>query len=117
MQRDPSHIIAVYIMASRRNGTIYVGVTGHLVWRTWQHRTEAMKGFTSDYGCKTLVWYQTFETVIEAIGYEKKIKKWRRAWKLALIEADNPQWLDLAAPWFVDVEPGIATPAMGPFLP
>lgn len=107
--RDPEHIIATYIMASRRNGTIYTGVSSNLVRRVSQHRRGAMPGFTEKYGCKTLVWYRSFETVVAAISCEKKIKRWRRAWKLELIEAKNPQWLDLAEPWFRDIPPVIRT--------
>lgn len=98
--RDPAHIIAAYIMASRRNGTIYTGVTSNLVQRVWRHRIGVFEGFSARYGCKRLVWYEPFETIAAAIAREKKMKKWRRAWKLALIEERNPQWLDLAAGWF-----------------
>ena len=115
--RDPDHIIAVYIMASRRNGTIYTGVTGNLLARVWQHRSGIMKGFTQEHGCKTLVWYEQCDTVAAAISREKQIKKWRRKWKLALIEANNPQWLDLAGSWFADVDPLIAGSPVGPYLP
>lgn len=93
-------VIAVYIMANFRNGTIYTGVTSDLVQRTWQHRTGVTTGFASEYGCKTLVWYEQHENMIEAIVREKALKKWRRSWKLALIEAANPQWFDLAAEWY-----------------
>jgi putative endonuclease len=93
-------VIAVYIMANFRNGTIYTGVTSDLMQRIWQHRTGATPGFASEHGCKTLVWYEQHENMIEAIVREKALKKWRRSWKLALIEAANPQWLDLAADWY-----------------
>ena len=93
-------VIAVYIMANFRNGTIYTGVTSDLMQRIWQHRTGATPGFASEHGCKTLVWYEQHENMIEAIGREKALKKWRRSWKLALIEDANPQWLDLAAGWY-----------------
>ena len=72
--RDPDHIIAVYIMASRRNGTIYTGMTSHLVGRVWQHRNEVAPGFASQYSCKTLVWYEPHETIVGAIDREKAIK-------------------------------------------
>ena len=98
--RDPRRVIAVYILASSRNGTIYVGVTSDLISRVWQHRTGSTKGFTSLYGCKTLVWYEQHGSIVEAIIREKALKTWRRAWKLDLIEARNPQWLDLAADWY-----------------
>jgi putative endonuclease len=85
----------VYILASDRNGTLYVGITSDIAARVWQHRTGAVPGFTSRYGVHRLVHLETFTDVNEAILREKRIKKWRRAWKLELIERDNPQWLDL----------------------
>jgi putative endonuclease len=85
----------VYIMASQRNGTLYTGVTSNLARRAYEHREGLIKGFTSDYGVKLLVWYETFPTAGEAITSEKRIKRWRRTWKLELIEKLNPQWLDL----------------------
>lgn len=115
--RDPDHIVAVYIMASRRNGTIYTGMTAHLVGRVWQHRSGVIQGFTTEHGCKTLVWYEPHETIVGAISREKKIKTWRRKWKLALIEAKNPQWLDIAEPWFAGGIPLIPGLIIGPFLP
>ncbi|SFJ01371.1 Predicted endonuclease, GIY-YIG superfamily [Bosea sp. OK403] len=89
--REPS----VYIMASRRNGTLYVGVTSQLGERAWQHRTGVVPGFTRRYGCKLLVWYERYERMDEAIAREKQIKAGSRARKLALIEAINPTWRDL----------------------
>ena len=86
---------AVYIMANRRNGAVYAGVTSNLVQRAWQHREGATKGFTSRYGCKLLVWYELCGTMEGAIAREKQIKGGSRAKKLALIEAMNPQWRDL----------------------
>ena len=85
----------VYIMASQRNGTLYVGVTGDLSRRVYEHREGLIGGLTEKYGVKMLVWYEAFPTASEAITSEKRIKRWRRAWKLALIEKLNPQWLDL----------------------
>ncbi len=85
----------VYILASQRNGTLYVGVTGDLARRVYEHREGLIKGFTSRYGVTMLVWYEDFPTADEAISAEKRIKRWRRAWKLQLIEKMNPQWLDL----------------------
>ena len=85
----------VYIMASQRNGTLYVGVTGNLAKRVYEHREGLLKGFTRRYGVKMLVWYEHFPTADEAISFEKRLKRWRRAWKLELIEKLNPQWLDL----------------------
>jgi putative endonuclease len=92
--------IAVYLMASARNGTLYTGVTSALVARVSQHKLGVFEGFSKQYGCKTLVWYETRPTMLEAIAREKQIKRWRRAWKLALIEAGNPQWRDLSEEWF-----------------
>ena len=85
----------VYILASRRNGTLYVGVTSNLPQRVWQHKNNAVAGFTSRYGVHTLVWYESHETMESAIVREKAIKEWKRAWKLALIEKSNPAWRDL----------------------
>ena len=88
-------LIAVYIMASRRNGTLYLGVTGNLPQRAYQHREGLIDGFAKKYGCKMLVWYESHEEMGAAIAREKEVKKWRRAWKLDLIEKRNPQWRDL----------------------
>jgi len=85
----------VYILASARNGTLYVGMTSDLAGRVHQHREGLTPGFTSQYGVKMLVWYEDFPTADEAITAEKRIKRWRRAWKLQRIEAMNPQWFDL----------------------
>jgi putative endonuclease len=87
--------IAVYIMASKRNGTLYLGVAGNLPQRTHQHREGLIEGFSQRYGCKHLVWFEQHQEMGAAIAREKDIKKWRRAWKLALIEKTNPQWRDL----------------------
>ena len=85
----------VYIMASDRNGTLYTGVTAQLSLRAHQHRMGLTKGFTQRYGCKTLVWYDYFETMLDAIACEKRIKAGSRKAKISLIEAMNPDWLDL----------------------
>jgi putative endonuclease len=85
----------VYILASRRNGTLYVGVTNDLSRRVYEHREGLIPGFTATYGVKQLVWYDVFASVDEAIAHEKRLKRWRRSWKLALIEAMNPDWADL----------------------
>jgi len=94
MTRDLDPV--VYLLASRRNGTLYLGVTSNLIQRIAQHREGSIKGFTSDYGVKTLVWFEQHATMEHAILREKLIKKWRRAWKLDLIEKGNPDWRDLA---------------------
>jgi putative endonuclease len=85
----------VYIMASKRNGTLYIGVTNNLVRRVWEHRTGTVPGFTSKYGVKTLVYFESAIDIGAAILREKQIKKWNRDWKLALIEKSNPEWRDL----------------------
>ena len=86
---------ACYMMASARNGTLYIGVTSNLRKRAWEHREGVVDGFTKDYGCKSLVWYEICETPMAAITREKQLKKWNRAWKLRLIEEKNPNWNDL----------------------
>lgn len=86
----------VYIMASDRNGTLYVGVTSNLIGRVMQHREGTFGGFTSRYGVARLVWYDMADTMEAAIAAEKRIKKWPRQYKLNLIERDNPHWDDLA---------------------
>ncbi|HEY1328294.1 MAG TPA: GIY-YIG nuclease family protein [Casimicrobiaceae bacterium] len=86
---------AVYILASARNGTLYIGVTSDLVKRVWQHRQTFIDGFTRDYGTTQLVWYEQHASAEAAITREKQIKKWKRAWKLELIENANPYWNDL----------------------
>ncbi len=95
MQRDFQP--AVYIMASQRNGTTYVGVTSNLVQRVWQHREGLVAGFTKRHGCKTLVWFELNATMEHAIAREKQLKGGSRRRKLALIEAGNPMWRDLFA--------------------
>ncbi|WP_109126131.1 GIY-YIG nuclease family protein [Dyella sp. C11] len=86
---------AVYILASQRNGTLYVGVTSDLIKRVWQHRSDAVAGFTSRHCIHALVWYELHETMESAILREKRLKEWKRAWKLRLIEGENPEWRDL----------------------
>ena len=85
----------VYILASERNGTLYTGVTGDLARRTWMHKSEAVDDFTKRYGVHRLVYVEFHHSMSDAIIRMKQIKKWRRAWKLALIEKTNPQWQDL----------------------
>jgi putative endonuclease len=86
---------AVYILASRRNGTLYVGVTSNLPERIRQHKQGEIEGFTKQYGVHMLVHVEHFPTMLEAITREKQIKKWNRSWKLKLIEEANPDWRDL----------------------
>ena len=82
-------------MANKRNGTLYTGVTSNLVQRVWQHKNNLAEGFTKRYGIHTLVWYEVHETMESAITREKMVKKWKRVWKRALIEKNNPGWRDL----------------------
>jgi putative endonuclease len=83
---------AVYILASKRNGTLYVGVTSDLRKRAWTHKNDLIEGFTRKYGVHLLVYYELYEDMVSAITREKQIKKWNRAWKLELIEEQNPDW-------------------------
>jgi len=85
----------VYILASKRNGTIYTGVTSDLIKRVWEHKHGVVEGFTRRYGVHILVWYELHESMVSAIEREKSIKNWSRQDKLNLIENSNPRWLDL----------------------
>jgi putative endonuclease len=86
---------AVYILASKRNGTLYVGVTSDLIKRIWEHKNGMVDGFSKRYGVQSLVWYELHATMESAITREKRLKDWKRVWKLELIESANPNWLDL----------------------
>jgi putative endonuclease len=85
----------VYILASKRNGTLYVGMTDNLVKRVWIHKSGVLPGFTTKHGVKTLVWHEEHESRESAFTRERQIKKWNRAWKLELVEKINPDWRDL----------------------
>ncbi|WP_254434886.1 GIY-YIG nuclease family protein [Magnetospirillum sp. UT-4] len=85
----------VYILANRRNGTLYIGVTSDVIRRIWEHKTDAVEGFTKTYGVHMLVYYEMHETMPDAILREKQMKKWNRAWKIEMIQRFNPQWRDL----------------------
>jgi len=85
----------VYIMASRSNGTIYIGVASDLPKRAWEHREGRIEGFTKKYGCKMLVWFEQHDEIEAAILREKQMKEWKPAWKLRVIEEMNPDWNDL----------------------
>ena len=85
----------VYILASDRNGTLYVGVTSDIVKRVWEHRENLVQGFTREHGVHLLVWYEQHQTMESAITREKRLKKWNRMWKIREIEAMNPEWRDL----------------------
>src|SRR5271157_6598970 len=86
---------AVYILASKRNGTLYIGVTPNLVKRIWEHRNNLVEGFTERYGVHNLVWYESHESMESAIQREKRLKEWNRRWEMRLIESANPNWEDL----------------------
>ena len=91
MERQP----AVYIMATKPNGTLYIGVTSDLVKRVTGHKSDLVDGFTKRYGVHRLVFYELHGDMMSAIAREKQLKKWNRAWKLELIETENPEWRDL----------------------
>jgi putative endonuclease len=86
---------AVYILASKRNGTLYIGVTSDLQKRTWEHKSNTVEGFTKKHGVHQLIYYELHDDMVSAITREKQMKKWDRAWKLELIEKHNPDWKDL----------------------
>jgi putative endonuclease len=93
MPRRP--FIAVYMMTNRRHGTLYIGVTSDLITRVVQHQDGEIPGFTATYGLERLVWFEPHGSIVEAIQREKSLKKYRRDWKINLIERDNPTWDDL----------------------
>ena len=92
-------IIAVYIMASGKHGTLYIGVTGNIARRAWEHREGLIPGFAKTYDCTRLVYWESFERMTNAIQREKTMKRWIRDWKTNLIERDNPNWDDLYGNW------------------
>jgi putative endonuclease len=85
----------VYMLASKRNGTLYIGVTSNLIKRIWEHKNNLVQGFTKQYNVHDLVWYEMHENMESAILREKMLKEWKRIWKLELIESSNPEWSDL----------------------
>ena len=85
----------VYILASKRNGTLYIGLTNDLARRVYEHKNGLIEGFTKRYGVTRLVYYETFNNIYDAISCEKRMKKWKRKWKIELIEEHNPEWNDL----------------------
>ena len=87
----------VYILASQRNGTLYVGVTNNLARRMWEHKSKLLPGFTRKYGVEILVYFEAYNSILEARAREHSLKRWRRAWKIKLIEEFNPDWSDLTS--------------------
>ncbi len=85
----------VYILASKRNGTLYIGVTNDLIRRVYEHKNDLIDGFTKKYGVHSLVYYEQYDEVVNAIQREKRLKKWNRQWKIELIEKENPEWKDV----------------------
>src|SRR5712691_10007915 len=100
----------VYLLASRRHGTLYLGVTNDLVRRGYEHKNKLTGGFTAKYGVDRIVWFETYDDPVAAITREKGIKKWRRDWKIRLIERDNPEWHDLY-PTVSALTPGNSRPS------
>ncbi|MEC7772387.1 MAG: GIY-YIG nuclease family protein [Bacteroidota bacterium] len=94
------HQYYVYILTNKRNGTLYIGITNSLERRVQEHKEGVMDGFTKKYGLKTLVYFETHQNVNDAITREKRLKKWKRQWKIDMIEKDNPNWSDLANDWY-----------------
>ena len=97
------HQYYVYILASKIRGTLYIGITNDLQKRVYEHKREIKKGFTEKYGINKLIYFETFKDVNEAIKREKNLKKWKRAWKIKLIEEDNKKWLDLSKDWYAAI--------------
>jgi putative endonuclease len=91
---DPA-VYYVYILASRKHGTLYIGVTNNLIRRVYEHRSDVVRGFSTRYQVHLLVWFESYDDVTTAITREKELKKWRRDWKINLIESSNPEWADL----------------------
>ena len=92
----------VYVLASKRNGTLYIGVTNNLERRVYEHRNHLVKGFTEEYNVSTLVYFEQTNNIASALQREKQLKKWNRKWKLDLIESTNPEWKDLSKNWIPD---------------
>ena len=97
------HQYYVYILASKIRGTLYIGITNDLQRRVYEHKTGIVKGFTKKYDVCQLMYFEVFKDVYEAIQREKNMKKWKRDWKVQLIEKENKQWLDLSIDWYDDI--------------
>lgn len=96
------HKYYVYILASQKKGTLYIGVTNHLQRRVYEHKMGIQKGFTKKYGVSMLVYFEEFQSIEEAMRREKNMKKWKRNWKIKHIESENPNWDDLSKDWYDD---------------
>ncbi len=94
-QYNNETVLCIYILASRKNGTLYIGVTNNIIKRVYEHKNDFAKGFTQKYTIHTLVYYDIHQSMYEAIVREKQLKKWRRAWKIEIINKMNPEWKDL----------------------
>lgn len=94
------HQYYVYIITNKKNGTLYIGVTNNLERRMFEHKNKIVKGFSKRYGLTKLVYFESFQYINDAILREKRMKKWKRAWKIELIENDNPSWNDLSQDWY-----------------
>ena len=92
----------VYVLASKRNGTLYIGITNNLEKRIYEHKNGLVDGFTKEYNVNRLVFFEEVSSVESAIQREKQLKKWNRRWKIGLIERTNPQWVDLSSVWIPD---------------
>ena len=99
-ERERYPFVATYIVASGRNGTLYLGVTSNLAARVMQHKKGLLEGFSKTHGCTRLVWFERHASMKEAIARETRLKGWRRKWKLDVIEEDNPDWRDLSDGWY-----------------
>jgi putative endonuclease len=98
-----NHQYYVYLLASKIRGTLYIGVTNNLQRRVYEHKTGIKKGFTKKYGVHQLMYFEVFQSIEEAITREKNMKKWKRDWKIKLIEEENIKWLDLSKDWYDDI--------------
>lgn len=94
------HQYYVYLLTNKRNGTLYIGMTNNLERRIYEHKNKLIEGFTNKYGLNKLVYMESYQYVNDAILREKRMKKWKRQWKINLIEEDNPEWNDLASDWY-----------------
>ena len=97
----------VYMLSNKYNNVLYIGVSNNIRRRVYEHKMKVLRGFTSQYNCKKLVWHERFNDINLAISREKQMKNWKRAWKNELIEKNNPNWSDLAERWFLNSFPPI----------